>query len=72
MTVIGNPMLSYSLGFVMGIAVPVLLFELFVCSNPVASFWLGREVDAPRHDAQQADVQPAPQDVPVSEKASVP
>jgi fucose 4-O-acetylase-like acetyltransferase len=71
-TVIGNPMLSYSLGFVMGVAIPALLFELFVRSNPVASFWLGREAELPRGEPQQADVQPAPQDAPASEKLSVP
>jgi len=62
MKVIGNLTLSYSLGFVMGIAVPILLFELFVRSNSVASFWLGREMELPRAKVQEADVQPALQE----------
>lgn len=59
MSVIGNPILSYWIGFVMGVAGPVLLFELFVRSNPVASFWLGREAEPPRNKAPEADAQPS-------------
>jgi fucose 4-O-acetylase-like acetyltransferase len=70
MAVTGNLTLSYWLAFVMGVAGPVLLYELFVRFNPVASFWLGREAEPPRSETK-AEIQPAPQDAPEGEKVSV-
>jgi len=66
-----NLTLSYWLAFVMGVAGPVLLYELFVRSNPVASFWLGRESEPPRSKAQKTEVQPAPSEAAEGEKVSV-
>ncbi len=72
MAVTGNLTLSYWLAFVMGVAGPVLIFELFVRSNPVASFWLGREAEPPRSKTRMAeDVQPASQEIAEGEKVSV-
>ena len=57
-----NPALSIWLAFFMGVAGSVLLFELFVKTNPVASFWLCREAELPRRpdvplQTPQAEVQ---------------
>jgi fucose 4-O-acetylase-like acetyltransferase len=71
MVVTGNLTLSYWLAFVMGVAGPVLLYELFVRSNPVASFWLGREAEPPRSKAPKVEEQPAPQETVEGEKVSV-
>jgi fucose 4-O-acetylase-like acetyltransferase len=71
MAVTGNLTLSYWLAFVMGVAGPVLLFELFVRSNPVASFWLGREAEPPRRTASAVEVQSAPAEPADGEKVSV-
>lgn len=40
-----NQPLSIWLAFFMGVLGPVILYELFVKHNPVASFWLGREAE---------------------------
>lgn len=53
LSVIGDPILSYGLGFIMGIAASVLVFELFVRFNQVTSFWLGREAESPRSKAER-------------------
>ncbi|MGE5462843.1 MAG: acyltransferase family protein [Syntrophothermus sp.] len=50
LAVTGNQPLSIWLAFLMGVAGSVLLYELFVRFNPVASFWLGREADPPRKE----------------------
>ena len=47
LTVTGNAPLSIWLAFFMGVAGPVLLYELFIKTNPVASFWFGREAELP-------------------------
>jgi fucose 4-O-acetylase-like acetyltransferase len=71
--VTGNQVLSYWLAFVMGVAGPVLLFELFVRSNPIASFWLGREAEPPRsaENRAEAPAQEAPVEVPENKQISV-
>jgi hypothetical protein len=51
------------------VAGPVLIFELFVRSNPVASFWLGREAEPPRN--ARAEDQPAPAEVQDNQKITV-
>ncbi|MEO8354988.1 MAG: acyltransferase family protein [Chloroflexota bacterium] len=43
----GNAPLSIWLGFFMGVLGPALIYELFIKSNPVASFWFGREAEPP-------------------------
>jgi polysaccharide biosynthesis protein PslL len=69
MVVTGNLVLSYWLAFVMGVLGSVLIFELFIRSNPVASFWLGREAEPPRKF--NADVQPASSETQDSQKVSI-
>jgi hypothetical protein len=41
----------------MGVLGPILLYELFIKTNPVASFWFGREAELPKvkDAAVQAD-----------------
>jgi fucose 4-O-acetylase-like acetyltransferase len=47
--VVTNSFLLYILvGFIMGVLVPVLIHELFIRYNPVASYWFGRKADEPR------------------------
>ena len=69
LAVTSNLTLSYWLAFIMGVVGPVLIFELFIRSNPIASFWLGREAEPPR--GSKADVEPVPPEVPDSQKISV-
>lgn len=38
-------------GFVMGVSGSVLLYELFIKNNLVASWWLGRQAEPPKQDA---------------------
>ena len=58
MAVTDNMVLSYWLAFVMGVLGPILIFELFIRSNPVASFWLGREAEPPRRRRPQPAAAP--------------
>jgi len=44
--VIDNLPVSIWLGFIMGVAGSVLIYELFIKANPVASWWFGRKVDS--------------------------
>ena len=37
------------------------LYELFVRSNPVASFWLGRQAEPPRSQARVEDQPSSPE-----------
>ena len=46
-TVTGNLTLSIWVGFFMGVAGSVLIYELFIKANPIASWWFGRKMDAP-------------------------
>ena len=48
LAVSGNTPLSIWVGFFMGVAGSVLIYELFVKANPVASWWFGRQVEAPK------------------------
>ncbi len=68
LAVTGNQPLSIWLAFFMGVMGSALLYELFIRTNPVASFWLGREAELPRKQAApvsmnvnetEADQQPA-------------
>ncbi len=42
--------ISFSIwgGFIMGVAGSVLIYELFIKFNPVASWWLGRQAELPK------------------------
>jgi hypothetical protein len=48
MAVTGSLPLSILTGFIMGVLGPVLIHEIFIRFNPVASFWFGRKADLPR------------------------
>jgi polysaccharide biosynthesis protein PslL len=39
--------LGIAIGFVMGVLGPILIYEIFIRFNPVASFWFGRKADLP-------------------------
>lgn len=45
--VMDNPQFSIWVGFFMGVAGSVLIYELFIKANPVASWWFGRQVGLP-------------------------
>lgn len=47
MNVTDNFPLSILVGFIMGVLGPVLIYELFIRFNPVASFWFGRKAEGP-------------------------
>lgn len=47
LAVTGNTPLSIWTGFAMGVAGSILIYELFIKANPVASFWFGREAVLP-------------------------
>jgi len=42
-----NLPLSIWIGFFMGVGGSVLIYELFIKKNPVASYWFGREAESP-------------------------
>jgi len=71
LAVTGNQSLSIWLAFVMGVAGSVLIYELFIKFNPVASFWFGREAEQRKSKQVEAPVPAAPADVPESEKVPV-
>ena len=57
LAVTDNPVLSIWLAFFMGVLGPILLYELFIKTNPVASFWFGREAELPKpREATSVDV----------------
>ena len=43
----GNTALAIWIGFFMGVAGSILIYELFVRANPVASWWFGRKMESP-------------------------
>jgi len=47
MAVTNNLPLSILMGFVMGVLGPVLIYEIFIRFNPVASYWFGRKAELP-------------------------
>jgi polysaccharide biosynthesis protein PslL len=47
LAVTNNTQLSIWTGFFMGVAGSILIYELFIKANPVASFWFGREAPPP-------------------------
>jgi fucose 4-O-acetylase-like acetyltransferase len=55
-----NIPLSIWVGFFMGVLGPILIYELFIKRNPVASFWFGREAEKPRSELSQKEQELAP------------
>jgi fucose 4-O-acetylase-like acetyltransferase len=45
--VTGNFPFAIAVGFVMGVLGPILVYEIFIRFNPVASWWFGRKADTP-------------------------
>lgn len=43
----GNTSISIWIGFLMGVGGSILIYELFVRTNPVASWWFGRKMESP-------------------------
>ena len=54
LAVTNNTPLSIWTGFVMGVAGSILIYELFIKANPVASFWFGRQAVTPERPLQAA------------------
>jgi len=52
--VTGNLTLSIWVGFFMGVAGSVLIYELFIKANPVASWWFGRKMEIPAKKEKEA------------------
>ena len=62
LAVTGNTPLSIWSAFFMGVAGSVLIYELFIQANPVASWWFGRKAEIP------APQEPSTPDAPKTEK----
>ncbi len=60
--VVDNIPLSIWIGFFMGVLGPILIYELFIKFNPVASFWFGREAELPQEKLpnKEEELAPAP------------
>jgi fucose 4-O-acetylase-like acetyltransferase len=54
MTLTNNFPLSILVGFIMGVLGPLLIYEIFIRFNPVASFWFGRKAEAPQPEEPSA------------------
>lgn len=54
-----NAPLSIWIGFLMGVVGPILIYELFIRRNPIASFWFGREVEPQKVEVSQKEELPA-------------
>ncbi|RPJ29632.1 MAG: hypothetical protein EHM33_00170 [Chloroflexi bacterium] len=61
LTATGNLPLSILVGFIMGVGGPILIHEIFIRFNPVASFWFGRKAELPEPKGL-----PAPEEQPVA------
>ncbi|MGE5775218.1 MAG: acyltransferase family protein [Chloroflexota bacterium] len=48
MALTNNFPLSILVGFIMGVLGPIVIYEIFIRFNPVASFWFGRKADTSR------------------------
>jgi fucose 4-O-acetylase-like acetyltransferase len=53
----GSLPLSILVDFVMGVVGPILIYEIFIRFNPVASFWFGRKAEQPAAKEVPAPVQ---------------
>jgi fucose 4-O-acetylase-like acetyltransferase len=54
-----NAPLSIWIGFLMGVIGPILIHEIFIRRNPVASFWFGREAEPPKVETLPKEEEPA-------------
>ncbi len=54
-----NAPLSIWLAYIMGVVGPILIYELFIKFNPIASFWFGREAERPKVETRQEEEVPA-------------
>lgn len=55
-----NAPLSIWIGFLMGVVGPILIYEIFIKHNPIASFWFGREAEPKKAEVPQKEEVPAP------------
>lgn len=55
-----NIPLSIWIGFFMGVLGPILIYELFIKRNPVASFWFGRQAELPQAERTQKEQELTP------------
>ncbi len=53
--VVDNQPLSIWVGFFMGVAGSVLIYEVFIKANPVASRWFGRKMETPEDKPSSLD-----------------
>ena len=70
MNVTNNFPLSILVGFIMGVLGPILIHEIFIRFNPVASFWFGRKAESPvkkEPEIQKERAVTAPPSTPVVE-----
>jgi len=70
MNVTDNFPLSILVGFLMGILGPILIYEIFIRFNPVASFWFGRKAESPvknEPEVKEERTVPNPPNTPVVE-----
>jgi hypothetical protein len=69
--VTGNFPLGIVVGFLMGVIGPILIYEIFIRFNPVASFWFGRKAEVPNRkepvDVREERPVNAPAKTPVAE-----
>ena len=70
MDVTNNFPLAIAVGFVMGVLGPILIYEIFIRFNPVASFWFGRKAESPvrkQPEVREERTVPNPPSTPVVE-----
>jgi polysaccharide biosynthesis protein PslL len=70
MNVTNNFPLSILVGFIMGVLGPILIYEIFIRFNPVASFWFGRKAESPvkkEPEVKEERTVPNPPNTPVVE-----
>jgi polysaccharide biosynthesis protein PslL len=70
MNVTNNFPLSIAVGFIMGVLGPILIYEIFIRFNPVASFWFGRKAEAlvkKESEVQEKQIVPNPPSTPAVE-----
>jgi len=70
MNVTDNFPLSILVGFIMGVLGPILIYELFIRFNPIASFWFGRKAESPlpkKREVNEEQTVPNPPSTPAVE-----
>ena len=63
-----NLPLSLAIGFLMGVLGPVLIHEIFIRYNPIASWWFGRKAD----QLSSQELTPLQEDHPVANPSNTP